>query len=173
MYPWVAVNGASRLDAPDLCILIWADHVTEQGLKSIYSWRKHRLQIHIMINDSQKTPGSGPNDPKLSERGGLAQPVPSGGSQEELSNSNKAPDAEAQAVTDRSGSLLRHVRPVGVPRPAYYVAHPDGSFSIADPQPTLSSISCSQETREAASVSPLVPARADGDSEEAEHAHPQ
>ena len=53
-----------------------------------------------------------PNDPKLSDGGGLAQPVPTGGSQESRPESESAPDAEAQAVTDRSRSLQRMVRPI-------------------------------------------------------------
>ena len=40
-----------------------------------------------------------PNDPKLSDRGGTAQPVPGS-------------VAEAQDVTARSGSLQRMVRPL-------------------------------------------------------------
>jgi len=54
------------------------------------------------------------NDPKLSDGGGLAQPVPNGGPQESQTEPESAPDAEAQAVTDRSGSLQRMVRPRSV-----------------------------------------------------------
>ena len=45
--------------------------------------------------------GEAPNDRKLSDGGGRAQPVPAAG---------KAEGSEAQAVTDRSRSLERMVR---------------------------------------------------------------
>lgn len=54
-----------------------------------------------------------PNDTKLSEGGGLAQPVPNGGTNESRPESNAAPLAEAQAVTASSRSPQRIVRRCG------------------------------------------------------------
>ena len=54
-------------------------------------------------------------DPKLSDGGGLAQPVPNAITSENQPELNAAPDAEAQAVTARSRSLQRMVRRFGCP----------------------------------------------------------
>ena len=54
----------------------------------------------LAVSQIQHTRGMTPNDPKLSDGGGLAQPVPGSA-------------AEAQAVTDRSRSLERMVRRCG------------------------------------------------------------
>ena len=54
-----------------------------------------------------------PNDPKLSDGGGLAQPVPDAATNENCPKSDAAPLAEAQAVTARSRSLQRMVRRCG------------------------------------------------------------
>jgi len=71
------------------------------------------LNVRIMNRDSQSSCGESPNDPKLSDGGGLAQPVPNGGTNESRPESNAAPLAEAQAVTARSRSLQRIVRRCG------------------------------------------------------------
>ena len=60
-----------------------------------------------------------------------------------------------------------------IPLPLYFVGHPDGSFSVANPQPTIPSISCSQDTKEAASVLPPESASADGDSGEGAYVRQQ
>ena len=58
----------------------------------------------------ENTCAESPNDPKLSDGGGLAQPVPDAITNENCPESDSAPLAEAQAVTARSRSLQRMVR---------------------------------------------------------------
>ena len=71
------------MDLCSLCLLVCGYLIRGMRVKSVKS-----------PNDSSSATAEG--------GGGLAQPVPNGGAQENRPESADAPDAEAQAVTDRS-----------------------------------------------------------------------
>ena len=71
----------------------------QSGVSVCSTWQVWHFQL--MFQDARATPNDSSSE--TAEGGsGLAQPVPTGGAQRNRPESEGAPDAEAQAVTDRS-----------------------------------------------------------------------
>ena len=87
-----AVRAAVETFAPRISRVLDARDVVLSGLGAVALKASDRKRKSANDSSSETAEGGG----------GLAQPVPNGGAQESRPESADAPDAEAQAVTDRS-----------------------------------------------------------------------